>query len=69
METARKNLAKEKGESALEPWNLSHALSGDVEKCASPARICWIYQLPRSSSTQARNNTAAATNFCTVGLQ
>ena len=34
MEVAREKLAKEKGASALEPWNLSHALSGDVEKCA-----------------------------------
>ncbi len=33
MEAAREKLAKEKGASALEPWNLSHALSGDVEKC------------------------------------
>ena len=37
MEAAREKLAKAKGASALEPWNLSHALSGDVEKCVAMA--------------------------------
>ncbi len=33
MEAARKRVAAEKGgEDALKPWNLSHALAGDVEK-------------------------------------
>jgi len=39
MEAAREKLAKEKGASALEPWNLSHALSGDVEKCVCHSSI------------------------------
>lgn len=32
MEAARAKLAAEKGAAALEPWNMSQALSGDIEK-------------------------------------
>eukprot|EP00878_Enallax_costatus_P001069 GHUV01001206.1.p1 GENE.GHUV01001206.1~~GHUV01001206.1.p1 ORF type:complete len:671 (+),score=225.42 GHUV01001206.1:78-2090(+) len=36
MEEARKRLAKEKGESALLPHNISHALAGDTTKATDP---------------------------------
>jgi len=36
MEEARKRLANEKGEAALNPWNTSQALAGDVTKKQDP---------------------------------
>jgi hypothetical protein len=63
MEAARQKLAKQKGESALEPWNLSHALSGDVEKCVLRADTCLIeFQLPclGSASSQEQHRLSSA---------
>lgn len=36
MESARKQLAEQKGESALCPWNIGYSLAGDVEKKMDP---------------------------------
>ncbi|KAG2489329.1 hypothetical protein HYH03_012161 [Edaphochlamys debaryana] len=36
MEAARERLAREKGASALEPWNMGWALAGDTEKAQDP---------------------------------
>ncbi|KAG2444565.1 hypothetical protein HXX76_001310 [Chlamydomonas incerta] len=36
MAAARERLAREKGASALEPWNMSYALAGDTEKAQDP---------------------------------
>lgn len=36
MEQARKRLAAEKGEAALEPWNQSQALAGDTTRLLDP---------------------------------
>lgn len=38
--TARTTLAEQKGEAALQPWNTSYSLAGDVEK----ARAGWMAQ-------------------------
>lgn len=32
MEAARQELAKQKGEAALLPWNMGYFLTGDIEK-------------------------------------
>ena len=54
MEAAREKLAKEKGASALEPWNLSHALSGDVEKCVRLPVIASLAASPCSRIPDVR---------------
>lgn len=43
MEAARKRVAAEKGgEDALKPWNLNHALAGDIEKVRRAFAEGWL---------------------------
>ena len=63
MEKARADLAAAKGAAALEPWNMPHALAGDVTKKLDP-------YFPFSAAVERWGRSFAALGIsCTTPLR